>query len=192
MKYKRALLVVDMQNDFCPGGALGVPEGDLIIPAINRYIKIFSKKGLPIFLSRDWHPRKTLHFKKYGGVWPVHCIRDTKGATFHPDVKLPKRSIFLYKGMDPGQDSYSVFQAQSEEGMSFLRLLKILRVEEIYIAGLATDYCVKFTGLDALKKGFKVKILKDAIRGVNLRPQDSARAIELLLEKGARMVKLNG
>ncbi|MCX5696940.1 MAG: bifunctional nicotinamidase/pyrazinamidase [Candidatus Omnitrophica bacterium] len=186
MRYKKALLIVDMQNDFCPGGALGVPAGDKIIPVINRYIRLFSKKGLPVFISRDWHPRKTRHFKQYGGIWPVHCIRNTRGAGFHPKLRLPKRPIFLYKGMDPEKDSYSVFQAEDGDGIGFLSLLKVLGVKEIYIAGLATDYCVKFTSLDALRRGLKVKVLLDSIKGVNIRPQDASRAISLMLKKGAK------
>src|SRR3989338_5088646 len=132
---KKALLIVDVQNDFCPGGALGIKDGDKIIPAINKYIKIFASQRLPVFASRDWHPRKTLHFKKFGGAWPVHCIQNTKGAAFHPKLRLPKEAILLYKGMDPKKDSYSAFQAQDRNGKSLLNLLKILGVEEIYIGG---------------------------------------------------------
>ncbi|MCX5714573.1 MAG: isochorismatase family protein [Candidatus Omnitrophica bacterium] len=186
MKHLKALLIVDMQNDFCPGGALGVPEGDKIITVINRYTNLFSRKGLPVFISRDLHPRKTRHFKKYGGVWPVHCVRNTKGAGLHPKLKLPERPIFLYKGMDPEKDSYSVFQAEDGDGINFLSLLRVLGIKEIYLGGLATDYCVKFTTLDALRKRFVVKVLFDAIKGVNIRPQDSSRAISLMLKKGAR------
>ena len=123
VKSKKALLVVDVQNDFCPGGALGVPEGDKIIPKINKYIKIFSRKKLPVFASRDWHPIKTRHFKDFGGVWPVHCIHNSKGAAFHPKLKITKETILLYKGMDPQKDSYSVFQAEDNFGMSFSNLL---------------------------------------------------------------------
>ena len=190
MKLKKALLVVDMQNDFCPGGALGIKEGDEIISVINKYIRIFVSKRLPIFSSRDWHPKKTAHFKKFGGVWPEHCIQDTKGATFHPKLKLPKEAILLYKGMDPEKDSYSAFQAQDENGMSLVNLLKILDIKELYIAGLATDYCVKFTAHDAIMEGFKVKILLDAIKGVNLKPDDSEIAIREMVKIGAKKITL--
>jgi nicotinamidase/pyrazinamidase len=105
MRAKKALLIVDVQNDFCPGGALGIPCGDKIVPKINKYIKIFSKKKLPVFATRDWHPVKTKHFKDFGGVWPVHCIYNTRGALFHPDLKVPKEAFMLYKGMDPEKDS---------------------------------------------------------------------------------------
>jgi nicotinamidase/pyrazinamidase len=190
VKLKKALLVVDVQNDFCPGGALAVPGGDKIVPAINKYIKIFSKNKLPIFSSRDWHPIKTKHFKDFGGVWPAHCIQNTKGASFHPKLKLPKDAILLYKGMDPNKDSYSVFQAEGANGAGFLNLLKILGVKELYIGGLATDYCVKSSARDALKNGFKVKLLLDAIKGVDLKKGDSEKAIQKMIKQGAKKITL--
>ena len=190
MKIKKALLIVDVQNDFCPGGALGIKDGDKIIPTINKYIKNFASKKLPIFASRDWHPKKTTHFKKFGGVWPVHCVQGTKGAEFHPKLKLPKEAILLYKGMDPEKDSYSAFQAQDQNGMSLAKLLKILGIKELYIAGLATDYCVKFTTHDAIREGFKVKILLDAIKGVNLKPDDSEIAIREMVKIGVKKITL--
>jgi len=190
MKIKKALLIVDVQNDFCPGGALGIKDGDKIIPAINKYIKIFAPKKLPIFASRDWHPKKTTHFKKFGGVWPVHCVQGTKGAEFHPKLKLPKEVILLYKGMDPEKDSYSAFQAQDQNGMSLPNFLRILGIKELYIAGLATDYCVKFTTHDAIKEGFKVKILLDAIKGVNLKPNGSENVIREMVRIGVKKITL--
>lgn len=190
MRLKKALLVVDMQNDFCPGGALGVPEGDKIIPAINKYIKIFSKKGWPIFATRDWHPVQTKHFKDFGGVWPVHCIQNTKGAQLHPKLKVSKEAILLYKGMDPGKDSYSAFQAEDARGMRLPNLLTALGIKELYIAGIATDYCVRFSTADAIKNGLKVKVLMDAIKGVNLKPNDSQRALAEMKKKGAKIITL--
>ncbi|MBI5144855.1 MAG: bifunctional nicotinamidase/pyrazinamidase [Candidatus Omnitrophica bacterium] len=190
MKTKKALLIVDVQNDFCPGGALGVPEGDKIIPKINKYIKIFSKDKLPIFATRDWHPVRTRHFKDFGGSWPVHCIQNTRGAAFHPQLKLSPDIILVYKGIDPQKDGYSAFEAEDDRGIDLVRLLKKLGIKEIYIGGLATDYCVKFTALEALKQGFKVKILLDAIQGVNLKPKDSEEAIKLILKKGAKKITL--
>lgn len=187
---KKALLIVDIQNDFCPGGSLGIPGGDTIVTAINKYIKIFSKRKLFIFASGDWHPIKTKHFKDFGGAWPVHCIQNTKGAAFLASLKLPKEVILLYKGMDPDKDSYSVFQAEDGKGAKFINILKKLKISELYIGGLATDYCVKFTTLDALRNGFKVKILIDAIKGVNLKPGDSEKAIKQMLKKGAKKINL--
>ena len=190
MKSKKALLIVDVQNDFCPGGALGVPEGDKIVPMINKYVRIFSKNKLPIFATRDWHPLRSRHFKDFGGLWPVHCLQNSRGAAFHPDLKLSKDVILLYKGMDPEEDRYSSFAAQDLSGQSLSGLLKRMGIIELYIAGLATDYCVKFTAIDALKQKFKVKILTDAIKGVNFKPHDSEEAIKKIVKMGAKKIRL--
>jgi len=191
MGVKKALLIVDVQNDFCPAGALAVPEGDKVVPILNKYIKYFSKKKLPIFATRDWHPVQSRHFKPFGGVWPVHCIQNTPGANFHPGLKLPKDAILLYKGMYPDRDDYSAFQAEDTSGLNLLSLLRKMGVGEVYVAGLATDYCVKFSVLDALKNGFKVKLLADAIKGVDLKPGDSQKAIKEMVLKGAKIIRGN-
>jgi len=188
MELKKALLIADVQNDFCPGGALAVKEGDRIIPVVNKYIQTFSKKKLPVFITRDWHPEETKHFKQFGGVWPKHCVQGTKGAEFHPDLKLPKEAIILSKGMDPQKDSYSAFQAVDSNGTWLLNLLKIFGVKELYIGGLATDYCVRWSALDALKFGFKANILTDAIKGVNLNKDDSESAIKEIVKAGAKKI----
>jgi nicotinamidase/pyrazinamidase len=190
MKLKKALLIVDVQNDFCPGGALAVPEGDKIIPNLNKYIKIFSQKKLPVFASHDWHPKKTRHFKKFGGIWPVHCVQNTKGARFHPRLKLPKETIIISKGQDPQKDAYSAFQAQDANGMDFLALLKYLGIQALYVGGLATDYCVKSSALDATRSGFKVRLLTDAIKGVDLKPGDSEEAIKEMVKNGVKLITL--
>jgi nicotinamidase/pyrazinamidase len=188
LKPKKALLVVDVQNDFCPGGALAVPEGDKVVPKINSYIKIFSKKKWPVLATRDWHPVKTKHFNSFGGIWPAHCIQNTAGARFHPKLKLPKDAVLLYKGMDPEEDSYSAFQARDLSGTDLAGILNRSGIRELYVGGLATDYCVKSSVLDALKRGFKVKLLLDAVRAVNLRPQDSENAVKEMVKKGARKI----
>jgi len=188
LKLKKALLIVDVQNDFCPAGKLAVPQGDKIVPVLNKYIKIFSQKKLPMFFSRDWHPQKTSHFKKFGGIWPVHCVQNTKGAEFHPKLKIPKEAIIISKGMDPQKDSYSAFDGEDRYGQSLHNILMILGIKELYIGGLATDYCVKATVLEALKRGFKVKLLLDAIKGVDIKPKDSLKAIEEMKQKGAVLV----
>ena len=180
-----ALLIVDVQNDFCPGGALAVAQGDKVVPALNRYIEIFSKGKNPVIASRDWHPAKTRHFKNFGGPWPIHCVQNTPGAAFHPALKLPPRTIIVSKGMDLEKDSYSAFQAIDERGQPFLEILNDLDVKELWIGGLATDYCVKASVLDALKD-FDVKLLMDAIEGVNIHPDDSKRAIEEMVAAGAQ------
>ncbi len=186
MGAEKALLIIDVQNDFCPGGALAVPEGDKIVPVLNRYIELFLSKGLPIFVSRDWHPEKTKHFKDFGGLWPKHCIQKTRGAEFHPGLKLPDKIIILSKGMDPEKDSYSVFQGADSQGKSFLNLLSFMGIIELYVGGLATDYCVKESVLDALKNGFKVKLLMDAIKGVN--EESSREAIKQMVARGAEQI----
>lgn len=190
LKLKKALLVVDLQNDFCPGGALAVKDGDLIIPALNRYIRFFHAQQLPVFLSRDWHPKKTKHFKKYGGLWPAHCVRETRGAAFHPGLKFPRQAIILSKGMDPGTDCYSAFEATDPNHISLEFLLKMFGVTDVYVGGLATDYCVKQTVLDLLKNGFKVRLLVDAIKGVDLKPSDSSAAIDEMTARGAKKISL--
>jgi nicotinamidase/pyrazinamidase len=188
-KLKKALIIVDLQNDFCPGGALAVKDGDKIVAIINRYIKFFLQKNLPIFASRDWHPKETKHFKKFGGLWPAHCVQNTKGAQFHPQLKLPKEAIILSKGMDPQKDSYSIFQARDPQGIDFVNLLKILGISELFVGGLATDYCVKYSALDALKSGFKVNLLIDAIKAVD--PKDSEKAIGEMVGSGAKKITLD-
>ena len=185
-KSGRALLVVDIQNDFCPGGALGIHGGDGIIPVLNSCIEFFAKESLPIIVTRDWHPEITRHFKQFGGVWPVHCVQESSGAQFHPELRLPEGVLVVSKGMDPEEDSYSAFHAIDSSGMLLADLLKSLGVRRVYIGGLATDYCVKYSALDALKRGLEVHILADAIAGVNLQPEDSRLAIEEMIQCGAK------
>jgi len=183
---RAALLVVDIQNDFCPGGALGVPDGDAIIARVNRAVALFARRGLPVVFTRDWHPRVTKHFKEFGGAWPPHCIQGTKGARFHPDLDVPKGSLVLSKGMDPEVDSYSGFQAFTDRGRDLESALHELGVDELVICGLATDYCVRATALDALRRGMPVRVLRDAIRGVDLKPGDSEIAEKEMRVHGAR------
>jgi nicotinamidase/pyrazinamidase len=184
MNRKDALVIVDAQNDFCPGGALAVADGDQIIQALNRYIDIFSKAHCPIFATRDWHPTKTNHFKDYGGPWPVHCVQESYGAEFHPALRLGSAAV-LSKGMAADQDSYSGFQAANSSGTLLADLLRRDGIERIFVGGLATDYCVKHTVLDGLTQGFKVVLLADAVRAVNLGPNDGAVAIDEMIRAGA-------
>ncbi len=183
------LLVVDVQNDFCPGGALGVPGGDEIVPLVNRAIKLFERRGLPILATRDWHPRETKHFKAFGGAWPPHCIQGTKGARFHPDLRLPAKATVLSKGMDPDQDSYSAFQAYSDKGRDLESVLRDFGTEELFICGLATDYCVRASTLDAIRRGLRVTVLEDAIRGVDVRTGDSDTAVKEMRAAGGRFAE---
>ncbi len=180
-----ALVIVDVQNDFCPGGALAVPEGDRVVPVLNRCIERFDTHGAAILASRDWHPPVTRHFKANGGAWPPHCVQGTSGAAFHPDLRLPARAIVVSKGMEPEEDAYSCFQAEDPNGMPFAATLGEVGAQRLIVGGLATDYCVKATVLDALKEGFQVVVLEDAIRAVDVEPSDGARAIEAMKAAGA-------
>jgi nicotinamidase/pyrazinamidase len=183
---KRALIVVDVQNDFCPGGALAVVQGDEVVAPLNKLIHEFLERGEPVFKSRDWHPEKTKHFAAFGGTWPVHCVQNTKGAEFHPELIDDIHIRIVSKGMGD-EDSYSAF-----DGTDLALQLRRLGVEEVWVGGLATDYCVKNTVLDALKEGFQVKALEDAMRAVDVNPGDGQRAIEEMRESGAEIVDSEG
>lgn len=174
-----------MQNDFCPSGALGVPEGDKIVPVLNKYIELFTDADLHVYFTRDWHPPVTVHFKEYGGTWPPHCVQGTSGAEFHPDLNMPAGSLIMSKGDDPKEDSYSAFAGHDAKGRGLADVLKDDGIGHFYIGGLATDYCVRETSLDALKLGIKVTVLIDAVRGVDLTPGDSRRSIDEITGKGA-------
>jgi len=189
MEKKAALIIVDVQNDFCPGGTLAVVDGDQVVAPLNRYIERFANAALPIFATRDWHPEKTTHFKAFGGVWPVHCVQGTFGAEFHRALKLGSGAVIVSKGMAADADSYSGFDAVDSAGVRLADLLRLQGVQRIFVGGLATDYCVKQTVLDGRKLGFEVLLLNDAIRGVDLAPGDSARAVEEMLTAGARIVE---
>lgn len=179
-----ALLIVDVQNDFCPGGALAVPEGDAIIPKLNAYIRLFAESGRPIVASRDWHPPETTHFVSGGGPWPPHCVQNTPGAAFHPALALPKEALIVSKGMGAQEDAYSAFDARDEAGRPLGEHLRRMGVRHLYVAGLALDYCVKASALDAVRQGLAATVLLDATRAVNVQPHDAELAIEELLRQG--------
>jgi nicotinamidase/pyrazinamidase len=186
-----ALVVVDVQNDFCPGGALAVPDGDAVVPVLNRYAERFSAQGAAVFASRDWHPPRTKHFAAYGGVWPPHCVQGTTGAALHPALVLPALTQVVSKGMDPEEDAYSCFQARAEQGGDFASLLAARQIRRLFVGGLATDYCVKATTLDALRAGLTVVLLQDAVRAVDVKPGDGARALAELAAAGAASARLD-
>lgn len=178
---KLALIVVDVQNDFCPGGALAVAQGDEVVAPLNKLIDEFLERGEPVFKSRDWHQENTKHFTEYGGAWPVHCVQNTKGAEFHPDLIDDKHIRVISKGLGD-TDCYSAF-----DETDLALQLRRLGVEEVWVGGLATDYCVKSTVLDALKEGFRVKALTNAMRAVELKPGDGERAIAEMRNAGAEI-----
>ena len=185
-KDKDALILVDVQRDFCSGGALPVPDGEKVIPVLNKYIEKFSKAGALIVATRDWHPPNHMSFKDYGGIWPSHCIQGTLGAEFHPDLRLPREVRIVSKATSADKEAYSGF-----DGTNLERELKDAGIKRVFVGGLATDYCVKSTVLDALRLGFETILLIDAIKGVDINPGDSERAIEEMIKRGAKRASLN-
>jgi len=185
-----ALLIVDVQNDFCPDGALPVPEGDRVVPVINRYIEQVLAAGGPIIASRDWHPPGTRHFRAAGGPWPPHCVQGTGGAAFHARLDLPTRAVIVTKGDNPRDDGYSAFDGRDPSGRPLADVLKERNVQKVLVGGLATDYCVRASTLDALRHGFRAIILLDAMRGIDLKDGDVARAIDEMIRAGARTATL--
>lgn len=179
-----ALVVVDIQKDFCPGGALAVHEGDKAIPVLNKYIEKFRKAGAPIIFTRDWHPPDHSSFKTQSGPWPPHCIQNSEGAKFHPNLSLPLEGEIVSKA-DKKDEAYSFFQ-----GTDLAAKLHQRGIKRLLVGGLATDYCVKETVLDGLKHGFEVYHLDDASRGVEVNPGDSERALKEMVAKGAKRITL--
>ncbi|MGZ5050095.1 MAG: isochorismatase family protein [Methylobacter sp.] len=180
------LIIIDVQNDFLPGGRLAVPDGDLVIPALSGYIDHFSKRRLPIFATRDWHPADHESFTVKGGPWPPHCIAGSEGAAFADKLRLPADTAVFDKGVEAYQQSYSDFS-----NPLFQQRLTDVGADRLFIGGLATDYCVLDTVRDALDLGYSVMLLMDAIRAVNVHPQDGAKAIDDMLERGAIPVTLS-
>lgn len=180
---KQALIVVDVQNDFCPGGTLAVAHGDEVVAPLNNLIDKFLKRGDLVFKSRDWHPPRTRHFEAFGGTWPIHCVQDTKGAEFHPQLRDDSRITIVSKGLGD-TDCYSAF-----DETDLAQQLRDANVEEVVVGGLATDYCVKNTVLGAIKEGFHVKAVKDAMKAVDLKPGDGEKALEEMQKAGAEVVE---
>lgn len=175
---KKALLVVDVQKDFCPGGALAAPAGNEVIPVIN---KIMDKFDL-VIASKDWHPEKTVHFE----IWPVHCVRASAGAAFHPDLDTTKIDEVVLKGTSNSDDGYSAFEATNND---LTYLLQKNKIEEVFVCGLTTEYCVKATAQDALKAGFKVSVVTDASAAVAAKEGDEKRALDEIEQSGIQLVK---
>jgi nicotinamidase/pyrazinamidase len=186
----KALLIVDVQYDFLPGGALGVTEGDRIIPVLNQYIERFERAHLPVLATRDWHPPDTRHFRDFGGPWPVHCVENTPGAAFHTDLKLPANAEVITKGTSHADHGYSAFEGTDTKQRPLAELLRELNVDTIYVGGLATDYCVRNSALDAVKNDFDVVLLLDAVRGIDVNEGDVARSLDDMLRAGARTATL--
>lgn len=185
-----ALVIVDVQKDFCPGGSLAVPRGDEVVEPLNRYAERFVRASAAVFASRDWHPLQTKHFKAFGGIWPPHCVQATPGAEFHPGLRLPAGTTVVSKGMDPDEDAYSCFQADTADGLPFAAALGERGITRLFVGGLATDYCVKATVVDALREGFDVVVLEDAVRAVDVKERDGLEALRAMRDAGARFASL--
>lgn len=173
----KTLLIIDVQNDFCPRGALAVYDGDKVVPVINQIINKFDL----VLASKDWHPEDTIHFEN----WPVHCVRNTKGAEFHPDLKVDKIDQILLKGTGNRNDGYSAFEATN---LYLDKFLKEKGINELYVTGLATDYCVKATAIEASQKGFSTHVITDAIKAINAQPGDNTRALEEMKKAGCNLM----
>lgn len=176
----KALLIVDVQNDFCPGGALPAPAGNIIIPIINKILDRFPY----VIASRDWHPEDTIHFQK----WPVHCVQNSKGAEFPSELNSEKFNLILEKGTASRDDGYSAFEATNKNLVEYLNNNKI---DELYITGLVAEYCVKNTVLDALKYGFKAIVIKDAVEGIRKEKNDFENAFKEMEQAGAKVIMSN-
>ena len=197
----RALILVDIQNDFMPTGALPVPNGHEVVPVANRLIPKFDL----VVATQDWHPETHGSFAKHHGkqpgemielhglpqvLWPHHCVQGTKGAEFVDTLDTSRIDAVFQKGTDPKIDSYSGFHDNGHRKSTGLAdYLRGKGVDEVYVLGVATDYCVRFTALDAVREGFKTTLVEDGCRGVNLQPDDSAKAIEEMRSAGVRVVR---
>jgi nicotinamidase-related amidase len=180
-----ALVLVDVQNDFLKGGSLEVPGGDEIVPVLNRYIRLFESRGVPVIATRDWHPEGHCSFTARGGPWPKHCVQGTEGSRFPEALLISDSTMVISTASETEKEAYSGFQGTDLKARLWDR-----GVTRLFIGGLATDYCVLHTVRDALKNGFRVMLLKDAIKGVNVRPGDGERAVNEMVGLGAVPVDL--
>ena len=173
----RGLLIVDVQNDFCPGGALAVSEGDNVVPVINQVMDKFTF----VVASKDWHPKASVHFRH----WPPHCVQNTNGAEFHPQLLSKKIQQVFLKGTRDKDDGYSAFEATN---LDLNEYLISKGITELYITGLATDYCIKASAIDAAKKGFRVFVVTNAVSAVNVKPEDGQESLQLMKAAGVTLV----
>ncbi|HXG90889.1 MAG TPA: bifunctional nicotinamidase/pyrazinamidase [Blastocatellia bacterium] len=179
-----AFVLVDIQNDFCPGGALAVNEGDQIVDVVNSLMPEF-----PLVIStQDWHPANHISFKERGGPWPPHCVQGTRGAELHPALDQSPIAYYFRKAYTPDRDAYSEFEGRDDQGRTLDEVLKSHKVKKVFVAGLATDYCVKATVLDALKLGYDTYAITDAMRAVNVEPGDDQKALEEMKRNGAHLI----
>lgn len=188
LKTGDALLVIDVQHDFMPGGALGIQEADGILPPLNRVITAFLRQRLPVLYTRDWHPADHCSFQAQGGPWPPHCVQHSPGAAFDARLILAPSPLIFSLGQDPTREQYSALLAEDEAGRSLGATLRLLGLRRLLIAGLATDYAVCNTTLDLRRAGYGVIVLTDACRAVNLDPDDERQALRRMGGSGATLV----
>lgn len=179
-----ALIVVDVQRDFLPDGPVPVAGGDQVVPLLNDYLREFTSRGLPVLATRDWHPTNHCSFKENGGIWTRHCVANQPGAGWAPGLELPADAAIISKGTDPAKDAYSGFQ-----GTTLHAQLQKDKVRRVFVGGLATDYCVKHTVRDALKRGYQVVLLLDAVRAAEVKVGDGALAVADMLGRGAKWLR---
>jgi nicotinamidase/pyrazinamidase len=179
-----ALILVDIQNDFCPEGALAVQDGDEVVPVVNRLLEAFPL----VIATMDWHPVNHISFKAQGGIWNPHCVQNSEGAAFHPLLEQSKIDLIFHKAFTQDKDAYSAFEGVDEQGSPLHKVLKAKAVRKIFIAGLATDYCVKETALDGLKNGYEVFVIEDAVRSVDVQEGDGEKALQEMIRQGAMLI----
>ena len=178
-----ALVIVDVQKDFLPGGALGVTDGSAVVPVLNGWIERFAAAGRPVIFTRDWHPPDHCSFEDQGGTWPAHCVADSDGAAFAGDLRVPADAMIVSKAVQPDEEAYSGFQGTGLSGT-----LRDLGIRRLYIGGLATDYCVKATVEDACRAGLEVVVIGAGVRAVEVNAGDGARALEAMRSAGAELL----
>ena len=182
-----AVLVVDVQRDFCEGGALAVPDGDRVVPVLNQVMQAAHARRLTVYATRDWHPPDSSHFVSCGGAWPAHCVAGSPGARFHPDLRLPDGTQIVSKGIEANSDAYSAFEGRLDDGTLLADDLRRRGVTHLVTGGLATDYCVRHSVLDAIRQGWRVMLVTDAIASVELTPGDGERALSEMRRAGAEL-----
>lgn len=180
-----ALVVVDLQNDFLPNGALAVPQGDRVIPVTNALIALFEQSQLPIYATRDWHPINHRSFLAQNGPWPPHCIQNTEGAAFAKTLHLPAQTVIISKADEPQKEAYSAFEATD-----LTKRLQQQNSKRLIVVGLATDYCIKETVIDACKAGFEVVVVSEGIAPVEVHSGDGERAIQAMQKSGAQFISI--
>lgn len=191
-----AVIAVDVQNDFCPEGKLAVSEGDQVVFPLNRLFTAANKAGMLTVATRDWHPQEAEHFAGFGGIWPEHCVIGTDGAKFHPDLQIDPVTLIVSKGVN-GKDAYSGFEGtityspdRNDLGTSLDEALKARGVNRLLVGGLATDYCVKQTCLNAVELGYEVNLVQEAVRAVDINEGDGQEALAKMQDRGVRVISL--